>query len=87
MKYYTLDAEEEKLLDFFEKGETRSIAGKKKAVAGYRAVAAATLGRTRNINIRLSERDLQKLKAKAAEKGIPYQTLVSSVLHQYGGQQ
>ena len=85
MRYYTLDAEEEKLLDSFEKEEMRSVAGKQKAVAGYRAVAGATLGRTRNINIRLSERDLQKLKAKAAEKGIPYQTLVSSVLHQYGG--
>jgi len=46
--------------------------------------ARSSLNRTRNINIRLSERDLQKVKAKAAEKGIPYQTLVTSIIHRYG---
>lgn len=45
------------------------------------AAAKATLNKTRNINIRLSERDLYKLKAKATEEGIPYQTLASSILH------
>jgi len=47
------------------------------------AIAKATLDKTRNINIRLSERDVLKLKAKAIEEGMPYQTLVSSVLHKY----
>ena len=42
-----------------------------------------TLNKTRNINIRLSERDLQKLKVKAMERGLPYQTLVASVVHQF----
>jgi predicted DNA binding CopG/RHH family protein len=49
------------------------------------AVAAAqtTLGKTKNINIRLSEKDLQKIKVLAAQKGLPYQTLISSLLHQF----
>lgn len=46
-----------------------------------RATARNTLNKTRNINIRLSERDLHRLKAKAIEEGIPYQTLASSILH------
>jgi predicted DNA binding CopG/RHH family protein len=44
-------------------------------------IARNTLNKTRNINIRLTERDLYRLKAKAIEEGIPYQTLASSILH------
>ena len=40
-------------------------------------------GSTRRINIRISEKDLTDLKIKAREEGLPYQTLVSSVLHKY----
>jgi predicted DNA binding CopG/RHH family protein len=43
--------------------------------------ARNTLKKTRNINIRLTERDLHKLKVRAAEEGIPYQTLAASILH------
>jgi predicted DNA binding CopG/RHH family protein len=85
MKYYQLDKDEENILNSFDKGEFVSVA-KKAVVKGYVSSAKTTLNRERHINIRLSERDLQKLKLKAAEKGIPYQTLVSSVLHQYGAQ-
>ena len=45
--------------------------------------ARNTLNKTKNINIRLSEKDLHKLKVKAAEDGIPYQTLAGSVLHRF----
>lgn len=44
-------------------------------------IAKNTLNKTRNINIRLTERDLNRLKAKAIEEGIPYQTLAASILH------
>ena len=81
MKYYELTKEEKKLLSAVEKGEFRSVG--KNTVTALRYAARATLGKIRNINIRLSERDVQKLKARAAQKGMPYQTLVSSVLHQY----
>jgi len=45
--------------------------------------ARFTLNKTRNINLRLTEKTLLKLKAKAIEEGIPYQTLASSILHKY----
>ena len=82
-KYYELDAEEEKLLPDFENGKLKKAKDAKKDLARYRSYVKASLNQTRNINIRLPERDLQKLKAKAAQKGLPYQTLISSVLRQY----
>lgn len=83
MKYYELDKEEKDLLDAIERGGFKSVPNVKKEVKRYCSYASASLARAKNINIRLSERDLQKLKAKAAEKGLPYQTLVASILHQY----
>ena len=82
-KYYELDTDEKKVLADFEHDKLVSVKNKKKELARYRSYAKASLNQTRNINIRLPERDLQNLKAKAAQKGLPYQTLVSSVLRQY----
>ena len=83
MKYFELDKSEEKLLKDFEAGDFKSVKNTKKEVSKYRQYAQNTLSKSRNINIRLSEGDLQKIKALAAEKGLPYQTLISSLLHQY----
>ncbi len=81
MQDYDLDKEEQELLDAFENGEFVPVANQAEEKAKAMAAAKATLNKTRNINIRLSERDLYKLKAKAIEEGIPYQTLASSILH------
>jgi predicted DNA binding CopG/RHH family protein len=81
MKDYDLDPEEQKILEEFEAGAyvtVPDLAERKQAIEKY---AKNTLNKTRNINIRLSERDLHRLKAKAIEEGIPYQTLSSSILH------
>lgn len=83
MKYFELDKSEEKLLKDFEAGDFASIKNTKKEISKYKEYAQSTLGKTRNINIRLSNRDLQKIKSLAVEKGLPYQTLISSLLHQY----
>ena len=83
MKYYELDKEEEEILKAYEKGEFKSVKNLEKEKKRYQQIAQATLNKTRNINIRLSERDLQKIKVKAMERGLPYQTLVASVVHQY----
>jgi len=83
MKYYELDKEEQELLDAIEKGDFKAIPNVKAEIKRFRIAATAQLKRTKDINIRLSERTLHKLKVKAAEKGLPYQTLVASVLHQY----
>lgn len=83
MKYYELDKEEQEIEDAFERGEFVSVPNAKKEIARYSLMAKNTLNRNRNINIRLSERDLYKLKAKAQEEGLPYQTLIASLLHKY----
>ena len=76
-----LDAEERNLYEAVEYGEFVPVANQEEEKAKAMAATKATLNKTRNINIRLSERDLYKLKAKAVEEGIPYQTLASSILH------
>ena len=82
MKYFELDKEEKELLEEFERGEWVPVKNQAKAKKEAMEAARNTLNKTRNINLRLSERDLQKLKAKAVKQGIPYQTLASSILHQ-----
>ncbi len=84
MQYFDpqdLDDEERELYEAVEDGQFVSVPDLEAAKAKAIASAKATLNKTRNINIRLSERDLYKLKAKAVEEGIPYQTLASSILH------
>ena len=85
MKYFELNNEEKKLLKEYESGKLKSI-GKdklKKEKTRLQKTANATLSKSKNINIRLSEKDLQKIKSKAVKRGIPYQTLLASVIHQY----
>ncbi len=81
MKYFELDKEEEQILEAFQSGKLVRTDNFDKHKKSILEAARATLNKTRNINIRLSEKDLQKLKAKAIREGIPYQTLASSILH------
>ncbi len=85
-KYFDLTSEEQELLASFEAGEWRSIADLEKAKKLYRQYATNTLAKAKNVNLRLTEKTVLKLKAKAAAEGIPYQTLMSSVLHKYANQ-
>lgn len=80
MNYYQLNPEEQQILTDFEADEFVEV---KSDPDKYQQYAAATLSKSKNINIRLSEKVLLKLKAKAASTGIPYQTLASSILHQF----
>lgn len=82
MKYYELDAEEQEILDAVENGEYKVVNDPQQR-ADMIAAAKNSLNKTRNINIRVSERLLYKLKTKAAEEGLPYQTLAASILHQH----
>jgi len=83
MKYFKLTKEEQKLLDEVERGEWVSIPNFKEEKKRFQQIARNTLNKTRNINIRLSERDLTRLKRRAMEEGMPYQTLLSSVIHRF----
>lgn len=80
---FELDKEETQLLKDYEQGKFRPLPRVKSEQEKYRAYAKAMLDKTRNINIRVSESDLLKIKSKAMQKGIPYQTFLTSLIHQY----
>lgn len=82
MKNYDLENEEQKILDDYEAGDFVQVNDVEVAKREAIKIAKSTLNKTMNINIRLSERDVYKLKARAAKEGLPYQTLVASILHQ-----
>ena len=71
------------ILRSFEKGEWKPVKNLKKEMERYREAAAETLLKNRRVNIRISAMDLEGLQAKAAAEGLPYQTLMASVLHKY----
>ncbi len=82
MNKVKLSKEEKELLKDFEAGEFRSVLtpDRKKEIA---KAAAETFKKDKRINIRISARDLHAIQKRALEEGIPYQTLVSSILHKY----
>ena len=77
-----VDRYEQDLLSAFDKGSLRSVASKTE-LERFRAAARATALKDRRVNIRLSSIDLNDIQVKALEEGIPYQTLIASVLHKY----
>ena len=77
-----LTKEEKSLINDFDRGEFRSVATKKE-LDGYRAAARATALKDRRVNIRLSSTDLADIQARALQEGLPYQTLIASILHKY----
>ena len=78
-----LDAFEKEILDAYEKGELRSTSPSKAKLAKFKAAATATFLKEKRVNIRLSTPDLMDIQARALEEGMPYQTLIASVLHKY----
>lgn len=77
-----IDNDESDLLQAFEQGQLKSIATKSE-LARFKAAARATAIKDRRVNIRLSSGDLSDIQVKALEEGVPYQTLIASVLHKY----
>lgn len=77
-----LTKEEKEILKDFEAGEFKSVLTPKRKKY-LQAIAEETFKKDKRINIRISSRDLESLQRRALEEGIPYQTLVSSILHKY----
>lgn len=77
-----LSKEENQILKDFEAGEFKSVLTPRRKKM-LQAAAEETFKKDKRINIRISSRDLESLQRRALEEGIPYQTLVSSVLHKY----
>ncbi len=74
---------EQEILASFARGEWKPVRNQKGEIARLRAAAEATLLKNKRVNIRISSRDLEGLQARAAEEGVPYQTLMASVLHKF----
>lgn len=77
-----LDAEEMEIEAAVERGEFVERVPREQAIKEWQAAVRNTL-RKKPITVRVQERDIAKIKAKALEQGIPYQTLVASILHRY----
>jgi len=82
MSKLELNREERQILKDFEEGKFKSVLTTKRKEM-LQATAEETFRKDTRINIRISSRDLESLQRRALEEGIPYQTLISSVLHKY----
>lgn len=78
-----VEPEEAALVESYEKGEWRSQQPTKAERARLARMATATLRKDRRVNLRISSRDLDAIKKRALAEGLPYQTLISSVIHKY----
>jgi len=81
--FQLIDQEEKDLMESIERDEWQSVKNlnqeRKKAVEAARN----TLKKDKRINLRLSQKDYHLIQIKAIEEGIPYQTLISSLVHKY----
>ena len=78
-----MDEDEREIIKSYEKGEWQSVGLPKTKLRQYKIYAKATIKKDRRVNIRISSRDLEGLQKIAMEEGLPYQTLISSILHMY----
>ena len=78
-----LSTEELDMLDRFKRSELRSVPDAEREAELARQAARNTFDKTRRVNLRLTERDFNLARARAREVGIPYKTLLSSVIHKY----
>ena len=79
----TLDPEEREILRAYEGGLLRRASGSSRDADSLESAARETLRKDKRINIRLPSHDLVEIKRLAAREGVPYQTLISSILHKY----
>lgn len=77
-----LSKAEKEILESYENDEWISVS-RPSDIARYKAAAKATFKKDKRVNIRISELDLELLRERALIEGLPYQTLMSSVLHKY----
>jgi predicted DNA binding CopG/RHH family protein len=80
MKY---DKEEKAIVEAYEKGKMTLSTPSKKEIEAIMATARKTLVKSKRITIRLYDHDYQGIQKKALEMGIPYQTLISGIIHRY----
>ncbi len=77
------DEYELELLEYMESGKPKVIPNQEEIITKLQSAAKNSISKKRPVNIRLLESDIEKLKTKALIEGIPYQTLINSILHKY----
>lgn len=82
-KNIKLDKEEIEIINSIERGEWVPVKNMGSEIARYTSYAKHTLKKDQRISIRISKQDLVGIQEKAIEDGIPYQTLISSIVHRY----
>ena len=83
MRNYQLDTEEQELLLSIERGEWKPVKNMQAEIKRYIEYAKNTLKKDQRISIRMSKQDLIGIRSKAVDEGMPYQTLITSVVHKY----
>jgi len=83
MKKILFDQEEKDILESYERGEWRPIKKPRAEIKKLGEYARNTLQKDKRINIRMSSKDLDQVQVIAAQEGIPYQTMISSIIHKY----
>jgi predicted DNA binding CopG/RHH family protein len=78
-----LSREEKEILEAFEEGKLKRVKNPRRELSSHRKAAAATFAKDSQISIHLSSKDMRALQKRALAEGIPYQTLVSSILHKF----
>ena len=77
------DKFEKEIMQAYENGELVSVKPTKETLSTFKKAAQTTSLKDRRVNIRLSSPDLRDIQSRAMEEGVPYQTLIASVLHKY----
>jgi predicted DNA binding CopG/RHH family protein len=83
MNRKNVNNEEKDILDSYEKGQWRPAKNRKREIKRLQQYARNTLQKDKRINIRMSSKDLDRVRVMATQQGIPYQTLISSIIHKY----
>ena len=78
-----LNNEEKEILESYDKNEWKPVKKLKIQRKRYQKYAQATFKKDKRLNIRISSKDLEGIQKKAIEEGLPYQTLISSIIHKY----
>jgi predicted DNA binding CopG/RHH family protein len=78
-----LDKNEKDILASYENDEWTDVPNIKGEIKKHMKYAEATLRKDKRVNIRISQKDLESIQRKALEEGIPYQTLISSLIHKF----
>ncbi len=83
MSKIKLDKDEQEILNSFERGEWKSVRNINGEIKKHQNYARKTLKKDKRVNIRISSKDLEEIQTLAVENGIPYQTLIYSILRRY----